>query len=709
MTDHSTGYASRPKLHRNNASAQPALPGITSSMTLESHNVFQGVSASADATPHPSPRYPLESEHRGLSSSYFDTSMPLHRGNSSLDMIRGGSLDLQRPLLKSKSSRKELKDSASRSASPLTTRQSKMTKFSLRDKDREEDGNSFECAFSAEFDRQRLDRERTMERNDPSVHQKWLDALFRKLCQKTNAKTQRMSLAHQGHLHLGSLPQDQSGHDPPENGFLDFTTYINPIPTPGANTPSQQLLVNRTPRPADFQQFSSLSLQHLEDQTSELPRQSTLRAQKSENSLITKRRLQRQPSQGVPLSSALDIAQETTRTPLAKKNKVPIPQLPEWARSSNRMLQEAVQLDSDMHVQGMTRAYSHGSPSSPVRSAEMQRSATHETGQHTHASSPSGNKKQYIRAHQPLCIYAQDTGSPSPFGRSSVSSVTSDSGTSSSISSVPQTPVSKFAPLSLNSPTVRRGSQTSGSAYPDMLVEESKDFHELEYELPFLSSVHTYHSLAQSEGQQQKEQNGQENQEKYPSSMPRKSSLPSLEDSPCGLGRSPEIKRHLANAHPRTMTTSEIRQQVRNNSVQKGLMRQAHSKPTPSSPKTSRKAPDGYSQQSRLDPRASLDDNKSARSSSLHGHAQNASISSTISSSSSSSSSSFSSASSQDSQSGSGSDTFLSYMKSSPKSLTNLRARAKFSPKKGENRSESPINDEWAASLGRRLARGIGS
>lgn len=510
----------RPSLQRSNAST-PCLPVVDSTdangkrrPSLSTARMAALNAASAHSSPLASPTVPRSN---GPQRSYFDGTA------SSVDMARNDSSDSQRSL-KSKHSRKELKELA-RSTTPLPSLH-KSSKNSGKHADQGDDDDarsidSFCCTYTNEFDRQHRAHSVASKSENSQTRQRWLDATFRKLSQKSG-------LQRQGHLSRAMQPpssrrEEQHGMptirdaepQTPDTAsqptspsrskahFLDFSTIISPIPSAaGALTvPSNTHLpssTNVTPRPADYSRFPPPppvpSPGFCRDVHDARPPQPMLRTRRSEDSLTVRRRTQRQQSLtgvGSPQFAELALAGH------------PVPQLPDWARSENHTKGRSRHHGSDSAASGtsadMSRAVSNDVVGLGRRPVDMSRAASHDAGSLQLSLGPSlmSNFERWKADEIPISpthpcprgqssledhnlrpsfapmSFSQSTSSTKhtahgmSLDRGSISSATSDSDISSSISSVPQTPVSRFNALSA-CPMIRRESESrANSVYYD--------------------------------------------------------------------------------------------------------------------------------------------------------------------------------------------------------------------------------------------------
>lgn len=466
---------------------------------------------------------------------------------SSDTMSRAGSADSsQRPPLKKKQSRKELKLEMQRSASamsatpptpsqalpPATSYSNSKHKHS---KSLEEDADnddarsisSFTCAFAGEFDAKQRSRS-SHSNEEASSRQRFLDAVFRKLTQKTGLH-QRESRAWavvdqkiQEDENRAKALQAKARKSKPH--FLDLSTLISPLPcnsspckpsTEGLAAPSTDPGIdNVTPRPADFKRFHS-SGDHSEHMASAslqkpmTPARNTLRPRRSTESLGEGRRLQKEEwmtplilsespidtmgSGSLGLSVGQVIPSGMSQVMVARAAAVqhsqpprsagfaPVPVLPDWARDSNRSLHHhSGQRSIDMGKNAMQ-------PVGAARAVDMGRAASHDASIFYHQRSLRGTPVQrgasgpirglgspesavqnippslQLRNQRMMptspnwpgynALPLEDCISPLPgmppphLNRISSSSTTSSSGTSSGISSVPQTPITRNIPL----------------------------------------------------------------------------------------------------------------------------------------------------------------------------------------------------------------------------------------------------------------------
>lgn len=557
-----------------------------STAKLAALNAANVTAASAQSTPLASPTVPrgaltLLSPQR----PYFDLSGPPPTP-SSIDMIRIDSNDSQRSL-KNKSSRKELKELA-RSTTPLsnfTTGKSsrKASMSELKNSDENDDDNStaddsFTCCYGNEFDRQHKASKAKAARmpgNEDNLvaHQRWLDATFRKLSQKSGVRQSGYSSQQQHHqmggiggrsasfssIQMQRVPSIDEGHESEPNSptsmkplkahFLDFTSIISPIPRANeASSTSEGLKVpnstgsqstNVTPRPADFQRFphpptpspvfhDALELQPLSPVSTLMPPPpppQSLRSRRSEDSLTLRKRMQRQPSTGANVTTSPQYSELNLNT------GHPVPRLPEWARTENRMLSSSVGSNGRVHgglpSMEMARAVSHQIPSTHQRPFEMNRAASQDTGslqlylgpslmsnfdrweqdenvqEHLALQSHPPRSQSSMEHRQPPRPYLHSLVQPSHrrnfvngsssssaasasttgssyyhLNRESISSATSDSDIGSSVSSVPQTPVSKYSALPQTGPFIHRDSQVNSIYYDvDPVLDSQQQQH----------------------------------------------------------------------------------------------------------------------------------------------------------------------------------------------------------------------------------------
>jgi hypothetical protein len=458
-------------------------------------------------------------------------------------MQRTESADTHRSL-RSKNSRKDLRELA-RSATPSNlsshtyTNSKPMSKkerqaaaaeaASQQQMDDDDDARSIEsftCSYSSEFDRQ--NRSRAISKGDDGIaRQRWLDATFRKLSQKSGA---RRNAPHIKVASISSISSVKSKPPASSQHFLDFSAIISPVPNTDANhlatLNNGQSCENVTPRPADFQRFplepparpldgtdgtvastASTMMGHAASQP-------TLRARRSEDSLTVRRRMHRGPDSG-----SVDMP------PLVMADGCPVPRLPEWARTENRTLRPSCPQAASAR---MARTVSHDVGPAHARhpgmgSLVMQRANSHDASalhlsfgpslmsnfEDWHAGeqanrplSPTHNSaRSHSAMDQRMAMSTSpcDAVSPSPFNRhaqlpalthrlnrGSVSSAASDSDVSSSVSSVPQTPVSRMNGLpsggaaALNVNSIYRDSQHVNSIYYDIdpIIEDEIAMHE---------------------------------------------------------------------------------------------------------------------------------------------------------------------------------------------------------------------------------------
>lgn len=234
---------------------------------------------------------------------------------------------------------------------------------------------SFGCLMSDEFDRQARDRDagRDGPMLDAASRQQWLDGMFTKLALK---RARKMGAGGAEEHALAPPKMSQTRTPKPKPHFLDLSGYINPIPLASAN---------HTPRPTDAQRFAS-SVQQQQaggaslmapEARSELPRRARtpdighhpsssagsnqlpggaptgaahtaqlLRSRRSADSLGDTRRRQKlewaqagaRPS--APPSAYGGTAMQVTQShdPSSGSGASGVPQLPGWARESNRNL-----------------------------------------------------------------------------------------------------------------------------------------------------------------------------------------------------------------------------------------------------------------------------------------------------------------------------------------------------------------------------------
>lgn len=589
----------RPSLQRSNASTG-SLPMVDStnvsnngkrkaSISTAKMAALNATASSAQSSPMISPALPRGNALLSPQRSYFDLS-----SRPSIDMMRTESADSTKSL-KSKSSKKDLKE-LGRSTTPLSGfgKNSSSRKASLADlkaqEENDDDGSgideSFTCCYGNEFDRQHRSAlakvtKMPMTEDREAAHQRWLDATFRKLSQKSVAryskqmqvypahqKGRTLSFSSQQMQRVGSIDEGCESEPTSPNAtkthFLDFTSIISPIPScnPSANAKQQQSLsppnnnslqvpsaglsgshsANVTPRPSDFQKFplpltpspvfhDALELQPVSPHNAVMapPTQPILRSRRSEDSLTMRKRMQRQPC----LSGSGPISPPFGEMTL---DGHPVPRLPEWARSENRMLSSSpnVRFQTGQHYSEMARTVSHhvtSSNQSAHRPADMNRATSHDTGSlqlslgaplmsgfpqwedekskqesalekrslsptqsiNVHPRSQSSLEQRPLRPNvQPLNLNnglpsanshrrnmmnnsstssaasVSTTGSSSfHINRESVSSAASDSDISSSISSVPQTPVSRFNNLPNAGPIIMNRDNHVNSIYYD--------------------------------------------------------------------------------------------------------------------------------------------------------------------------------------------------------------------------------------------------
>lgn len=565
----------RPSLQRSNASTG-SLPLLDStnaplnngkrkpSISTAKIAALNATAASVQSSPMASPAMPrgngaLLSPQR----SYFDLS-----SRPSIDMIRTESTESTKSL-KSKSSKKDLKE-LGRSTTPLSSfgKSSSSRKASLADlkaQQQDDNGNddsgmdeSFTCCYGNEFDRQhraalaKVSKMPTTEESE-IAHQRWLDATFRKLSQKSIARysqqfhphnkggrapsfsasnMQRVSSIDEGCESEPASPNAAKRH------FLDFTSIISPIPSMGKQQQQQSLSppnnslqvpslgttgsqsANVTPRPSDFQRFplpltpspvfhDALELQPASPRHAIMPppTQPLLRSRRSEDSLTMRRRMQRQPSlpsggAGGPISPLFG---EMTL------DGHPVPRLPDWAKSENRMNSSTnVRSHNGQQSMEMARTVSHNVTSnqqSLQRPIDMNRATSHDTGslqlslgaplmshfdqwdETENRSLPMDQRPSIRPTVRPLNLNNEtsshrrnminnssnssatsiSTNGSNSFhiNRESISSAASDSDISSSISSVPQTPVSKFNNLPNGGPIIMHRDSHVNSVYYD--------------------------------------------------------------------------------------------------------------------------------------------------------------------------------------------------------------------------------------------------
>lgn len=568
----------RPSLQRSNASTG-SLPLIDSTNTPNNGKrkpsistakiaALNATAASAQSSPMASPAVPRGNALLSPQRSYFDLS-----SRPSIDMIRTESADSSRSL-RSKTSKKELKE-LGRSTTPLSnfgksSSSRKASNADLKAQDDDDDSGmdeSFTCCYGNEFDRQhraalaKVAKMRTTEDSE-AAHQRWLDATFRKLSQKSVARHSQQMLMYKGRApsftasnmqRVSSIEEGCESEPTSPNAakthFLDFTSIISPIPSSNPNAmakqqslspPSNTLQVpnvgsngsqnaNVTPRPSDFQRFplpltpspifhDALELQPASPRHAIMPppAQPLLRSRRSEDSLTMRKRMQRQPS----LPSAVPISPTYGEMTL---DGHPVPRLPDWAKSENRMNSSSnVRSHHPQHSIEMARTVSHNvisNQQSMQRPVDMNRATSHDTGSlqlslgaplmshfdqwderdnralspvqsfNMPARSQSSMDQRPVRPYvQPLKLNNETshrrnmmnnsstssaasvstTGSSSfHINRGSVSSAASDSDISSSISSVPQTPVSKFNNLPNSGPIIMHRDNHVNSVYYD--------------------------------------------------------------------------------------------------------------------------------------------------------------------------------------------------------------------------------------------------
>ncbi|PWN34343.1 uncharacterized protein FA14DRAFT_157008 [Meira miltonrushii] len=574
----------RPSLQRSNASTG-SLPLVDStnapnngkrkpSISTAKIAALNATAASVQSSPMASPALPRGNALLSPQRSYFDLS-----SRPSIDMARTESADSTRSL-RSKSSKKDLKE-LGRSTTPLSSfgkssSSRKASNADLKAQDDDDDSGldeSFTCCYGNEFDRQHraaLAKVANMPTTEDSeaAHQRWLDATFRKLSQKSVARHSQQMQGY-GHHHKGRAPSlsasnmqrvgsiDEGCESEPmspnaaKTHFLDFTSIISPIPSSNPNPnamakqqslspPGNTLQVpnvgslgshnaNVTPRPSDFQRFplpltpspvfhDALELQPASPRHAMMPppAQPLLRSRRSEDSLTMRKRMQRQPS----LPAAGPISPTYGEMTL---DGHPVPRLPDWAKSENRMNSSSnVRSHNAQHSMEMARTASHNVTSSQQalhRPIDMSRATSQDTGSlqlslgtplmshfdqweerdnralspvqsvNMPARSQSSMDQRPVRPHvQPLKLTNETshrrnmmnnsstssaasvstTGSSSfHINRESVSSAASDSDISSSISSVPQTPVSKFNNLPNSGPIIMHRDGHVNSVYYD--------------------------------------------------------------------------------------------------------------------------------------------------------------------------------------------------------------------------------------------------
>jgi hypothetical protein len=455
----------------------------------------------ARSIPGFNPTNALSPPYQQTRKGSFGQEMQPRKASFGNDMLRTESADSHRSL-KSKHSRKELKEMA-RSGSPLvTTFQAASTKHKYT-RSWEDDGNdddarsisSFTCSFADEFDTKHKTR-LEYGNEEASNRQRFLDAVFRKLTQKTGVhkRESRAWAAVEQTIREEQISSEQAMQSKASKvkaHFLDLSNYISPIPV--NNTADS----NVTPRQADVQRFKGLS-----PDDSSLPskqQRPTLRARRSAETLGETRRLQREEwsmpqgaatTDNVP-SRAIGMGQTAptgmSHALMAREHSSssasPVPVLPAWARSNNLSLHHQ-QRSADFN-----RPYDSLQP--PYRAVDMGRAASHDTGslmqratsrppvvargvsgpvrmhssdqQQQHpllpllhfrgqgraarsiASPMTPISPQWPRSAHTLpddCISPTSNKSSNMLHRSSVSSAASDSA-SSGISSVPQTPISR--------------------------------------------------------------------------------------------------------------------------------------------------------------------------------------------------------------------------------------------------------------------------
>jgi hypothetical protein len=237
---------------------------------------------------------------------------------------------------------------------------------------------SFGCLMSDEFDRQARDRDAGKDGPmlDATSRQQWLDGMFTKLALR---HARKMGAGDERH----EKPMQTTQAQKPKAHFLDLSGYINPIPLASAN---------HTPRPTDAQRFASSAQQAaassslMAPSTREVPRRARtpdighhpsssagsnqlpggapsgaahtaqlLRSRRSADSLGDTRRRQKlewaQAGAAGPNSSnsaakpsappsayggtAMQVTQSHDPSAMSSSG---VPQLPGWARESNRNL-----------------------------------------------------------------------------------------------------------------------------------------------------------------------------------------------------------------------------------------------------------------------------------------------------------------------------------------------------------------------------------
>lgn len=554
----------RPRLQRSNASAHPVMQssgGYQAGSLAYSHDgpharhhptfphaTFSALaSASADATPLGSPLEHHELHLTKSGANWSDgSSQRSHcaigdagaprapsrlgglRGPQAMDMFRSSSSESTRPPLKTKSSRKDLKEAAaaaraassplpsnkSGSSSKASKAMSSATTSSSATKGRtsggtmgggdDDDGWNLSCTYSAQFEAQRLRRVRDLNDEPPAIQQKWLDTLFRKLSQKSGiivAHHHQAELARAENIAIHAqqcLQQQQLSHEKTsrasestDENFLDFSRYINPIPTTcpvpnkDADIGAGTTIGERTPRPEDYPCFK----EHAADTKASVgglstgePRPLLLRPQRSEASLAAAK-LGQGSLRRVPL--------DPRRSPSVRYE--PLPPMPQWAKNGSLRPNEGQPISQGLRSPAMARTQSQDSTattaSAPLlRPTPMHRAMSHDVGSadtnealprmtrapvalgHAAASvsptasrpsldalrsraAPGGNMPQQRRAPPPAPLTRLDQLEKSPQrthnpGSASVDSTASDSGASSGYSSVPQTPVSRVHMLS---------------------------------------------------------------------------------------------------------------------------------------------------------------------------------------------------------------------------------------------------------------------
>lgn len=465
---------------------------------------------------------PLSRSALGLSVHAAASLSPPFQNNKKLsgqDMIRTQSAD-SAPALKTKRSKKELREMA-RSGSPLVNppvtsyNNKKEHKYTRSWDDGKDDDarsiSSFTCSFADEFDSKHKSRAEYGDEQAAS-RQKFLDAVFRKLTQKTGVhkrESRAWAVVDQ------TIREEQDRAKQPKlktkPHFLDLSSYISPVPT------ESDISDSVTPRPADFRRFDSVSSATFSSSPPQLPpisqmnrQNKLLRSRRSADNLGESRRLQREEwsaaalnssqgaataeSAGSSLSLGLTVGQilppGMSQALLARQanssspSPAPVPILPDWARHNNESLHHhssshgrSVDLSSPSRPIGMERAVSHDTShqfarqpqqqarappmtrgvSGPVRGLSEHHQSFHGPPPILQLRNPARMQRsigspmtpmtplspQWPRSGQPLPEECISPGPPNNafLNRTSISSAASDS--SSGMSSVPQTPISR--------------------------------------------------------------------------------------------------------------------------------------------------------------------------------------------------------------------------------------------------------------------------